>query len=73
MWTYGAFFVAVLLFLGSLAWQYARNWTFAEREYLGNYILASTMGRTREKGHYRFVAWLDKKCAPYIASGDELG
>lgn len=47
VWTWGAFFMALLFVLGNMAWQYTRNWTFAEREYLSNYILASTMGRTR--------------------------
>jgi hypothetical protein len=72
VWTWGAFLVAFVLLLGGLAYQYARQWTFAEREYLGNYMLASTLGRTRDKGHYRFVAYLDKKGNPYIASGDEI-
>ncbi len=72
VWTWGAFFAAVLWFLISMTWQYARNWTFAEREYLGNYLLASTLGRARENGHYRFVVYLDKKGNPYIASGDEI-
>jgi len=64
VWTYGALFVALLYFLGGMAWQYGRNWTFAEREYLGNYIVASTLGRTRDKGHYRFVAYLAKNEIP---------
>ena len=72
VWTWGAFLAAFVLLLGLLAYQYARQWTFAEREYLGNDMLASTLGRTRDKGHYRFVAYLDKKGNPYIASGDEI-
>jgi hypothetical protein len=72
VWTWSAFLAAFVLLLGGLAYQYARQWTFAEREYLGNYLLASTLGRTRDKGHYRFVAYLDKKGNPYIASGDEI-
>jgi len=72
VWSIGAFFLAVLLLAGALGWQSAHQWSFAEREYLRNYLLSETLGTLREKGHYRFVTYLDKKSVPYIASGDEI-
>ena len=72
VWTRGALFVSVLLFLGGMAWQYARNWTFAEREYLGNYIYAQTLGQLRDKLHYRFIVWVDRNGTQHIASGDQI-
>ena len=29
--TWGAFFVALLFLFGGMAWQYAQEWSFAER------------------------------------------
>jgi len=70
--TWGAFFVALLFLFGGMAWQYAQEWSFAEREYLGNYMLASTMGRLRDQGHYRLLTYVDRKGSHYIAIGDEI-
>jgi hypothetical protein len=70
--SYEAFFVAVLVLAGMLAWQYTRQWSFAEREYLRSYILSETLGTLRENGHYRFVTYLDPKGVPHIASNDEI-
>jgi hypothetical protein len=72
VWTLGAFLLTLLVIAGAVAWEYARQWSFAEREYLRNYLLSETLGTLREKGHYRFVTYLDKKGVPYIASGDEI-
>jgi hypothetical protein len=72
VWTWGALCVALLFLAGTLAWQYAGQWSFAEREYLSNYVLTSTMGRLRDRGHYRLVTYTDRKGNHCIASSNEI-
>lgn len=72
VWSLGALSVAFLFLAGVMVWKYESRWSFAEREYLGNYLLAETAGRLRDQGHYKFVGYADKKGNLYIASGDEI-
>ncbi|HEX4650214.1 MAG TPA: type IV secretion system DNA-binding domain-containing protein [Granulicella sp.] len=72
LWRIGAFIVAVLSFVGILGGRYTQQWSFAEREYLKDYMLASTLGRLWDENYYTLLVLVDRQGRQRIASGNEI-
>jgi hypothetical protein len=60
-----------LIFASGMVYQYTQKWSFAEREYLGNYMRASTLGRLWDENYYWLLVCIDKKDHPFV-SGDAI-
>ncbi len=76
VWTCAAVFGWLLIFASGMVYQYAQRWSFAEREYLGNYMKASTLGRLWDDNYYRLLVCIDKKghlCLAKLPSGYKTG
>ncbi|MGA1983319.1 MAG: type IV secretion system DNA-binding domain-containing protein, partial [Acidobacteriaceae bacterium] len=61
VWTWAAVFVWLSIFAGGMVYRYSQQWSFAEREYLGNYLKASTLGWLWDQSYYRMLICIDKK------------
>ncbi len=73
VWIFGALFLAVMVFVLSFAVQCARNWSFAERFYLGDYVKTWIRGSVRtSKAHYRLLNGVHAKGDQRIALPGEV-
>jgi len=72
IFTVSACVTAILLLLFGIFLQSSLRWNSAQRAYFGNYILASTLGRTRDTGHYRFWTYTDSLGVQYVVTANEL-
>jgi len=72
VWTCAAVFVWLLIFAGGMVYRYTQQWSFAEQEYLGNYVRASTFGWLWDESYYQLLTCVDKKGENHVVIGNEI-
>ena len=72
VWTCAAVFVWLLIFAGGMVYRYTQQWSFAEREYMGNYMKASTLGWLWDESYYQLLTCVDKKGENHVVIGNEI-
>ncbi len=74
VWSIGAFFLAALVFVGVLGWQYKYEWTFLQRYYLPMYAKTWARGGliATNHAHYVLLDAADAKGRERLAVGGEV-
>ena len=73
LWTWTAFFAALVFFAGTTVSQYAYSWGFAQKLYLGSYLKSGVRGATSAKarGRYELLEGVTAKGQLRFILGDE--
>jgi hypothetical protein len=73
LWTWTAFFAALVFFAGTTVSQYAHSWGFAQKLYLGSYLKSGVRGAVSAtaRGRYELLEGVNSKGQLRFILGDE--